>query len=59
MKRVKSNYDTLNVLKSAEVKFLILIISKCKKELVNCINECVLNVLNGNIKLTVREKRKL
>jgi len=28
------------------------IISNCNKELVNCISECVVDVLNGNIKLT-------
>jgi len=35
------------------------IISKCNKEVVHCISECILNVLNGNIKLTVCDTRKL
>ena len=29
----------------------------CDKELLNCISECVLKVLNGNIALTVYNKR--
>jgi len=58
MKRVK-NYHTLQVLKTAEPKLRKAIISNCNKELVNCISECVLNVLNGNIKLTGCVTRKL
>jgi len=56
---VKSNYHTLQVLKTAEPKLRKAIISNCNKELVNCISECVLNVLNGNIKLTYCYTRKL
>jgi len=59
MKRVRSNYHTLQVLKAAELKLHKAIISKCNKELVNFISERVLNVLNGNIKLTVCNTRKL
>jgi len=49
MKRVKTNYHTLQVLKTADPKLRKAIISKCNKKLVNCISECVLNMLNGNI----------
>jgi len=59
MKRAKTNYHTLQVLKSAEAKLRNVIISKRKKELLNCKSECVLNVLNGNIKLTGCDRRKL
>ena len=59
MKRVKTNYHTLQVLKSADPKLRKAIISKCNKELVNCISECVLIVLNSNIKLTGCVTRKL
>ena len=31
----------------------------CNKKLVICISECILNVLNGNINLTVCDTRKL
>jgi len=59
MKRVKTNYHTLQVLKTANPKLRKAIISKCNKELVNCISECVLNGLNGNINLTGCDMRKL
>jgi len=56
---VKTNYHTLKVLKTADPKMRKAIISKCNKELVNFISECVLNVLNGHIKLTGCDTRKL
>jgi len=59
MKRVKTNYHTLQVLKTADPKLRKAIISNCNKELVNCISECVMNVLNGNIKLPGCVTRKL
>jgi len=59
MKRVKSNYHTLQVLQTDDPKLRKAIISKCNKELVNCISECVLNVLNDNIKLAGCDTRKL
>jgi len=59
MKRVKSNYHTLQVLQTDDPKLRKAIISKCNKELVNCISECVLNVLNDNIKLAACDTRKL
>ena len=59
MKRVKTNYHTLQVLKTADPKLRKAIISKCDKELVNCSSECVSNVLNGNLKLTCCVTRKL
>jgi len=59
MKRVKTNYHTLHVLKTADPKLRKAIISNCNKEVVHCISECILNVLNGNIKLTGCDTRKL
>ena len=59
MKGVKSNYHTLHVLKTAETKLRKAIISNFNKEMVNCISECVLNVVNGNIRLSVCDTRKL
>jgi len=56
---MKSYYHALHVLKTAEPKLHKAIISNCKRELVNSISECVLNVLNGNIKLTRCNTRKL
>jgi hypothetical protein len=55
----RSNYHTLPVLKTACPKLRKAIISNCKKNLINSINECVLNVLKGNITLSDYSKRKL
>jgi len=59
MKRVKSNYHGLHFLKTAEPRLPKALITNCNKELVNCISECVLNVLNGNIQLSGCKTRKL
>ena len=56
---MKSNYHALHLLKTAEPRLRKAIVSNCKKDLVNNISECVLNVFNGNIKLTGCSKRKL
>ena len=56
---MKTNYHTLQVLKTADPKMRKTIISKCNKELDNFISECVLNVLNGSIKQTGCDTRKL
>jgi len=58
MKRVKSNYHAVLLLKTAEPKLRKAIISYCNKELVNSISECILNVLNGNVKLAGCNTRK-
>jgi len=59
MKRIKSNYHTPQVLKTAQPKLRKAIISNGNRELLNSISECILNVLNGNLKLTDCSKRKL
>jgi hypothetical protein len=59
MKRIKANYHTLHVLRSDQTKLRKAIISFCYRDLVNCISECVLNVLNAEIALTVYDTRKL
>jgi hypothetical protein len=58
MKRVRSNYHALQVLKMAHPKLRKAIIANCDKELVNCISECVLNVLNGNLPCEASKLRK-
>jgi len=57
MKRIKSNYHALNVLKSAQTKLRKAIISNCNRALLNCIS--ILNVLNGNLKVSDCGKQKL
>jgi hypothetical protein len=58
MKRVKSNYHALQMLKTAGPKLRKAIIWNCKKDLLISISECVLNLLNGNVTLTECGKRK-
>jgi len=59
MKRIKSNYHALKVLKSAQPKLRKAIILNGNRELINSISECFLNVLNGNLKVSDWAKRKL
>jgi len=59
MKPMRLNYHALHVLKTADPRLRKALISNCNKELVNCISECVLNVLKGNMKLSGSKRRKL
>jgi len=59
MKRLRSKYHAFHVLKTAEPRFLKALITNCNKEHVNYIIECVLNVLNGNIKFSACDTSKL
>lgn len=59
MRRIKANYHALHVLKNARPKLRKAIVSNCNKDLLNSICECVLNVLNGNIRISDCTKRKL
>jgi len=59
MKRIKSNYHHLQVLKTAKLQLRKAIIKNCNSELVISISYCVLNVLNNNLKLTACQKKRL
>jgi site-specific DNA-adenine methylase len=59
MKRIKSNYHELQVLRRASPELKKAIISNCNKELLNAISEIALNVLQGNIELPVLSRQKL
>ena len=59
MKRVKSNYHALHVLKTVQPKLRKAIDSNSDKKLVNSLHECVLSVLNGNVNLSGCDTRKL
>jgi hypothetical protein len=59
MKRIKSSYHQLQVLKMAKLRLRKAIIENCDSELVKTISECVLNVLRGNVTLTASQKKKL
>jgi len=59
MKRIESNYHTLQVLKTSDPKLRKAILANCKSELVKTLSECSLNLLRGNVKLTLCQKKKL
>ena len=59
MKRIKSNYHHLQVLKTAKPQLRRAIIKNCNSDLVKTISECVLNVLRNNLQLTVCHKKRL
>ena len=59
MKRLRSKFLALHVLKTATPKMRKAIISSCDRELVLSMCECVLNVLNGNVRFSDCVARKL
>ena len=59
MRWIKANYHAVQVLKNARLKLRKAIVSNCNKDLLHSISECLLNVLNGNIRVTDCAKRKL
>ena len=59
MKRIKSNYHAVQVLKTADPDLRKGILANCKSELVKTLSVCSLNLLRGNVKLTPCKKRKL
>jgi ABC-type dipeptide/oligopeptide/nickel transport system ATPase subunit len=59
MKKVVKNLKYLRVLSNCKKKMHKAIIQSSDKELISCICECILNCLNGNIKLTEEQKHKL
>ena len=59
MKRIRSNYHALQVLKTAYPKLRKAILANSKSELVKTMSECSLNLLRGNIKLAPCQKKKL
>jgi hypothetical protein len=59
MKRIRSIYHHLQVLKTAKPQLRKTIINNSNNELVKSISECVLNVLHNNLKLTACQKKRL
>ena len=59
MDKLKNNLDTLKLLCDCKKKLKNSIIKKGKKDLIQAINECVLNTLNGNIDLDPKDIKKL
>ena len=59
MKRIHSTYHTLHILKGADPKLRKAIFANCNQETLKIICDFALNVLRGNIPLSVCSKRKL
>jgi hypothetical protein len=59
MKRIRSNYHHLQVLKTVRPQLIKAIIMNSNNELVKFISECVLNGLRDNLKLTACQKKRL
>jgi len=59
MKRIRSNYHAVQVLKTSDPKLRKAILANCKSGIVNTMSECSLNLLRGNVKLKPFQKRKL
>jgi hypothetical protein len=56
---MKANYHFLHALNFSQPKLRKAVISNCDRNLMNWINECVLNILNGNIALAGCDTLKL
>ena len=59
IKRIRSNYHSLPILKDARPKLRRAILANSDKGIINSVGECALNVLQGNVKLSKCAKRKL
>jgi len=59
MRSKKSKFHKLHNLKDAQPKLRKAIIYNCDKDLVNCVSECALNLLHGNVKLPDCARRNL
>ena len=56
---LKKHFPQLKLLKSATPKRRKHILKAANTGLVNCIGECCLNVLNGNVKINKSQRKKL
>ena len=59
MDKLKKNLTNLKTLSCCSKKIKDKLIKKGKKDLINCLDECVYNTLNGNVKLSPKNKIKL
>lgn len=59
MKRIKSNFHILHVLRRANPKLRRAILQSGDKQLILTIIECALNILNGNCKLSKCSRQRL
>lgn len=59
MASVKKHLPLLQLIRVAKPKLRKSILSNCDLELIQTIDECIFNTLNGNIQLTESEKKNL
>lgn len=59
LRRVKTHQDLLRALHTLKPKYRTALLKVCNDDEINCICECIYNVLNGKIILKEREKSKL
>jgi SAM-dependent MidA family methyltransferase len=57
--RLKKHIDELKVLKKAKRKLRQNILEAADNQLIRCLCECCYNVLNGNVKLSQKQKKTL
>lgn len=59
MKKLHKNNELLKVLSKCEKRMLKAVLSSSDKDLILTVCECILNCLNGNIKLGPKDREKL
>ncbi len=59
MKKLKESYDCLKVLSTCKPQLRKTIVAQADKKTIDALCECVLNVLNGNVKLDHKTLKKL
>ena len=58
-KKLKNTFETVRFLSVATPRAQKKLIKKGDKKFINCISECCLNILKGNVPLTIKEKKAL
>lgn len=58
MDQIKEHFPLLEFLCQCSKSHRSLIINRANSKLINCLCECALNVLSGNVPLTQEEKKK-
>lgn len=59
IKRITSHKDLLKAILSLKPKFREALLENCGDDEINCITECIFNVLKGKVPLKDKERRKL
>ena len=59
MDKLNKNLNNLKTLTCCGKGLKDKLVKKGKKDLLDCIDECVYNTLNGNVKLSPKDKTKL